>query len=427
MPIDLRSLLVPVAAVAIGAPLTVAYAADQTVPGAGNATAAATAAGSPRVVQAERFLVAQAQRIRDRALRTQTLDILSSRVCIRHRIGRASAAAKDQVVQQLLDAGLVTADAAAAIPGGLRAGVFPPVLQETSTCPQLPQPFRSAPGSVFGGHHSYPGGLPIHEANNDRADVALAETYRQSYGAPSETGEPRDPRDPRLFIDEDVIIAAPIWHDWAKAIVFQWNADGSEFAELSFGGNGTSDDFGRPGDSRTPGHHILGLAEAMVRELPPELVITQASAHAAPTLGLEYRVVNWLRAAAIIADLDPEAAGYLVRDASGRLRLPPLRQLGEVDLLAAGQTNLLAEYTIHNLSDGDVIYSAPAVAQVQVLLTGIAPRFGYDAADTARYNNKFRNVVLSQLSAERLLVLYSAGGLDAVEGEVKALRRRGVL
>lgn len=31
------------------------------------------------------------------------------------------------------------------------------------------------------------------------------------------------------------------------------------------------------------------------------------------------------------------------------------------------------------------------------------------------------------LSAERLLVLYSAGGLDAVEDEVKALRRRGVL
>jgi hypothetical protein len=424
MPIDLRSLLVPIAAIAVGAPFAVAHAADQTVPGAGNATAAATAAGSPRVVQAERFLVEQARRIRDRALRSQTLDILSSHPCVRHRIGLASAAAKDAVVQKLLAAGLVAADAAAAIPGGLRAGVFPAVLQESSACPQLPQPFRSAPGSVFGGHHSYPGGLPIHEANNDRADVALAETYRQSFGAPSEGGEARGQR---FFIDEDIIIAAPIWHDWAKAIVFQWNADGSEFAELSFGGNGLTDDFGRPGDSRTPGHHILGLAEAMVRELSPELVITQAAAHAAPTLGLEYQVVNWLRAAAIIANLDPEQAGYLVRDASGRLRLPPLRQLGEVDLLAAGQTNLLAEYTIHNLSDGDVIYSAPAVAQVAVLLAGIAPRFGYDAADTARYNNRFRNVVLSHLTAERLLVLYSAGGLDAVEDEVNALRRRGVL
>jgi hypothetical protein len=35
--------------------------------------------------------------------------------------------------------------------------------------------------------------------------------------------------------------------------------------------------------------------------------------------------------------------------------------------------------------------------------------------------------VLSHLSAERLLVLYSAGGLDAVRDEVEALRRRGIL
>lgn len=107
--------------------------------------------------------------------------------------------------------------------------------------------------------------------------------------------------------------------------------------------------------------------------------------------------------------------------------MPPLRQLGDVDLLAAGQTNLLAEYTIHNLSDSDNIYSAPAVAEVQVLLARIAPRFGFDPADPARYNNRFRNVVLSHLTAERLLVLYSAGGLDAVEDEALALRRAGVL
>ena len=62
-----------------------------------------------------------------------------------------------------------------------------------------------------------------------------------------------------------------------------------------------------------------------------------------------------------------------------------------------------------------------------MLLANIAPRFGVDPADTARYNHAFRNVVLSHLSGERLLVLYSAGGLDAVSDEVEALRRRGVL
>lgn len=400
------------------------YAADQTVPGAGNATAAATAAASPRVRDAERFLIEQARRIRDHAIRNATLDILEPRACVRHRVAAASPAAKDAVVQTLVAAGLVNPDDGAGFPGGLRAGIFPPVTGDGAPCPQLPQPFRSAPGSSFGGHHSYPGGLPIHEANNDRADVALAEQYRRSYGAPVEAG---DAIGDRFVIDDDVILAAPLWHDWAKAIVFQWNADGSEFAELNFGGNGKTDNFGQPGDSRTGAHHILGLAEAMVRGMPPALVITQASAHAAPTGGNEYKVVNWLRAAAIIAGIDPVAAGYLAPDAAGHLRLPALRQLGSVDLVAAGQLNLLAEYTIHNLSDGDFLYAGAAVAQVEVLLARLAPRFGFQPADTARYNQRFRNVALSQLSAERLLILYSAGGLDAVFDELVALRRRGVL
>lgn len=394
--------------------------ADQTVPGAGNATAAATAADSPRVAQAERFLIEQAQRVRDPAIRAATLDLLANpRVCIRHRIGLASADAKDAVVAKLLAAGLVSADDGASFPGGLRAGVFPPALAEGSACPQLPMPFRAAPGSSFGGHHSYPGGLPIHEANNDRASVALADQYRQSYGDADGHA--------RFAIDQDIILAAPLWHDWAKPLVFQWNADGSEFAELNFGGNGRTDNFGQPGDSRTGGHHILGVAEAMARGMPPALVIAQASAHSNPTLGNEFKVVNWLRTAAIIAGVDPVAAGYLAPDAAGNLRLPPLRQLGSVDLLAAGQTNLLAEYTIHNLSDADFTFSIPAVADVQVLLARLAPRFGFDPADTARYNNRFRNVVLSHTSAERLLVVYAAGGLDAVADEIEPLRHRGVL
>jgi hypothetical protein len=39
-------------------------------------------------------------------------------------------------------------------------------------------------------------------------------------------------------IDDDIIIAAPVWHDWAKTMVFQWNEDGTEFTALDIGGNG---------------------------------------------------------------------------------------------------------------------------------------------------------------------------------------------
>src|SRR5262249_53985188 len=148
-----------------------------------------------------------------------------------------------------------------------------------------------------------------------------------------------------------------------------------------------------PGDSRTGGHHMLSIAESMKRGMSPELVITQASAHSAPTSGNEYKVVNWLRAAAIIAQIDPVAKGYLSVDNQNHLRLPPFRQLGGgVDLNAQGQTNLLVEYALHNLSDADFNLSGPAVSEAEVVLAAIAGMFGYNPADATTYNTKFRNV-----------------------------------
>jgi len=112
-----------------------------------------------------------------------------------------------------------------------------------------------------------------------------------------------------------------------------------------------------------------------------------------------------------------------VIDAQGNPRLPALLALGEgVDLPAAGQTNLLVEYQIHNLSDADFANSIPAVTATQVLLRTLAPQFGYDPSDVASFNNKFRNVVYAFLSPERLSILYSNGGLSAVRREVSKLK-----
>jgi hypothetical protein len=172
----------------------------------------------------------------------------------------------------------------------------------------------------------------------------------------------------------------------------------------------------------------MSIAETMARGLPPLLVITQASAHSAPTLGNEFKVVNWLRAAAIMARIDPVAKGYLVQDGSGHLRLPPLAALGAgVNLPANGQTNLLIEYQIHNLSDADFVNAIPAVTEVQVILQQIAPSFGYNPSDVARYNNFFRNVVFSYLSPERLMMIYDKQGLEEVVEEVSKLRRLHVI
>ena len=163
----------------------------------------------------------------------------------------------------------------------------------------------------------------------------------------------------------------------------------------------------------------------MARGLAPLVVITQASAHAAPTLGNEFKVVNWLRTAAIIARVDPVKAGYLVTDAAGHLRLPALGTLGDVDLNALGQTNVLAEYTIHNLSDADFTFSIPAVGEASVLLAQLAPEFGYDPASGATLQHALPQPRRSSyLSGERLLdgcAAPRAGG--GARAELQALRQ----
>src|SRR5215470_10232246 len=307
--------------------------------GAGNGNAIALAKKSPAVQTAYSYLISQAQQLQDDNLRTQTLDAISNpTTCVKHR-ANLSPAQQQAILQQLLNAGLVDPNDNATFPGGLIAGVFPAIVNDGSACPQLPQAFFSAPGSVFSGHHSYPGGLPIHEANNDTSDQYLANQYRAMYGHSTFGFVALDPmvlnKPPKerstVFIDQDIIVGAPLWHDWAKSIVFQWNADGTEFPELNFGGNGVTDNNGGAGNSKTGGHHIISVAESMARGLSPAFVITQACAHSNPTSGNEYKVVNWLRAAAIMAQIDPVATGYLTKDAAGNFRLPALRKLGQIN------------------------------------------------------------------------------------------------
>jgi len=404
--------------------------------GAGNGNAIALAQKSPAVQTAYNYLIGQAQLIQDTNLRSQTLDAITNpATCVTHR-ANLSPAQQQAILNQLLAAGLVDPNDQNIFPGGLIAGVYPAIVNDGSACPQLPQTFFSAPGSVSGsGHHSYPGGLMIHEANNETSDNYLANQYRAMYGQvkggfvaldPKVLGKkPAEKSD--VFIDQDIIVGAPIWHDWGKSIVFQWNSDGSEFPELNFGGNGTTDNYGQPGNSKTGGHHIISIAEGMARGFSPAFVITQASAHSNPTSGNEYKVVNWVHAAAIMAQIDPVVAGYLIVDAKGNLRLPPLRKLGDIDFADQGQTNVLAEYTLHNLSDADFTYSGPAVVEVNIILQTLAPRYGYNPSNTSVYNNGYRNPVLSFSTAEHLLMLYSSQGLAGVQAELDKLKKDHII
>ncbi len=371
-----------------------ALAADQSKLGDGNARAVQIAAGSPIIQQARANLRSQLTRIQDGKLRTNTTSILvDPEVCVVSKSG-LTLLKKESILRKLLSEALL----APLIDERMMSGVFPPLRDETSDCPKPPQPYGSAPGSAFGGHHSHPGGLAVHAFFNLTNALSLAQGYRKVYG-------------PDVFISEDLMIAAPIWHDWAKTMVFQWNADGTEFAEYNFGGNGRTDAWGEPGDSRTGAHHILGLAEIMKRGLPAEFLVTVASAHAAPASGNEYKVVNWIRTAAVVAGVDAVSAGYLGKDPQGRLRLPAVRGWNE-----PGQ--LLVEYMLHNLSDADFVWTGPAASMVDQTLKKLAGKFGFDAGNVAQFNNEFRNPMLAHLTAERLLILQGNSGMEAVAAEV---------
>ena len=139
--------------------------------------------------------------------------------------------------------------------------------------------------------------------------------------------------------------------------------------------------------------------------------------------------MNWLRAAAILAQIDTLQAGYLTTDNKGNFRLPALRKLGDVDLPGntPTQVNLLTEYTLHNLSDADFTYSGPAVAEVEIALRQLAPQFGYDPTDVSRYNNSFRNPVFTFLTAKRLQIILGNAGLKGVKAQLDKLRSLGVI
>lgn len=422
-----------------------ASAADQTQLGAANGQAVLMSSKSPLVRSAFDLLRERLAQVHSKPIREAVSELLDEkRGCIQHR-AKLDAPAKADVIAELRRQELLTDADAARIDGGAMAGVFPPVLNDASACPHMPQAFFSAPGGATAGHHSEPGGLPVHEAFNDTSALGLAENYHMVYGTTGPNGLPvvakqaRDTDNAKarragnktkspFQIDADTVLAAPMWHDWGKTIVFQWNADGSEFTEMNFGGNGKTDDNGKPGDSRTGSHHILGLAEGMKRGLAPDFMVTVASAHSVPTLSNEYKVVNWLRTAAVIARIDPVAKGYLQLDAKGQLRLPAVRHLGEIDLTSAASTqpNMLVEYVLHNLSDADYAFTGAAASDVEMVLAKLAPEFGY-ATDAPDYRFKFRHPVLTYLSAERLFVIYSNAGVDAVRKEVMKLRKLAII
>jgi hypothetical protein len=231
------------------------------------------------------------------------------------------------------------------------SGIFPPGADGTRAV----QPFWSAPGSAYDSHHSYPGGLTVHELFNAR----MSEHFANSYDAEYFSGPDR--------LDRDLVIASAFYHDIMKTVVFQFNADGTIVSELEIAGTGA--------------HHCLSGAEAIARGHDARFVTILLSAHAAPSLGDQVKVAAWCKAAAMIAGVDPVAFGMLDRN-------------GNLATLAP------VEAFISNLSDHDYVLSVFAMQQIAPGLAALGP-----ADPVSPEGRWWRHGVLSNASA---IALYEA-------------------
>jgi len=278
-----------------------------------------------------------------------------------------------------------------------------------------------------------PAALPIHEAFNLSSAISLAENYRRTYGHSNQSGLPEvmqvgalapTPQSAEIMIDQDIIIAAPIWHDWAKTIVFQWTAGGSEFPELNFGGNGKTDSYGGAGDSKTGGHHLIGLAETIKRGLPPAFVVAQASAHGAPTGTQEYKVGNWIRSGVIIAQVASRRRRLF---GQGRSRFAfDFRRFA-----SWGVSRSRRRYPTSQICSSNMYCTIFRMPTTPIRGRRSQRRSYYcgswlsDMNDTAVFNTKFRNPVLSTFSAERLQIIYAGKGIAGFPASSKSSNAPG--
>ncbi len=334
----------------------------------GNAAAAALARSSPVALATYARVEALATSIAEAGLRDSVLELVrGGRPAYAQR--HPTPAARTAVRDALAAAGFVAADAPV-------RGVFPPDTEPGATT--VPQPFWAAPGSGDGSHHAYPGGLAMHESFNASVATAFAATYDAHYFG----GRPT--------VSRDTAIAAALYHDVMKTVVFAWRDDGTLLDELTIAGTG--------------GHHVLSGAEAIARGRDPRFVTTLLSAHAAPSLGDEVKVVAWCRAAAIVAGVDPVGYGLVRRNGA---------DFG----LAADPAPL--EAFVNHLSDHDYVVSVHAAHVVSARLQQRWARIPALAA-LAPTLAWYRAAILSRTTA---LALYDALARSGPGAFDAALRR----
>lgn len=172
-----------------------------------------------------------------------------------------------------------------------------------------PQTYLTVPSSHNDFYNAHPGGLALTVAYNIRMADAYTQNYRQVYGVP---------------INRDVSVAGLLVHEYPKVWLYQWQGDGTWLEEPR-----------TVYDDTWHAHCIYVTAELMHRRFDSRIVMAMAAAHqlsflnasmdgrrvVTNWLGLE-RVAHFIKAAAVMAQVDPVDYGLLERR-NGKAELAP--------------------------------------------------------------------------------------------------------
>lgn len=302
--------------------------------------AVAIAARSPAVKKSVATIETTIARL-PAEMQSQTRDgLLADASCIAYRKGETPESQR-AVIAALQSAGYVSDPAAAT------RSLYGYPVKADAACVRTSAPLLATPGCEEDCHHDWPGGLADHTAFNLHVAEDLVSRYGALTGAAYDTG---------------ALNAGVLWHDWAKRLMLHWSDNGIVSYESPIAG--------------TSGHHIIGVAEAMARGLPAREILVQVCAHQSPSNETDAKVIGWIKAAAIIARVDPVAKGYLKAGGAAFEVRPECR--------------------FNNMADGNWVYGVPAARHAKAMILRLAPEVGRKPDDRA-----FLEYALSYYGAER--------------------------
>jgi hypothetical protein len=257
-----------------------------------------------------------------------------------------------------------------------------------------PQTYLTAPSSHNAFYNAHPGGLAVTVAFNIRMADAYTQNYRQVYGVPA---------------NRDLPVASLLVHEYPKVWLYQWQDDGTWREEPR-----------TVYDDTWHAHCIYVTAELMYRRYDSRIVMAMAAAHQLSYLeasmdgrdvvcnwrGLE-RVAHFIKAAAVMAQVDPVDYGLLERQGDQMVLAP-----------------VPAEQWVTHLADMNWPYAMGAAhLHTWPMLQQIAGSdLGLSRKDLqGKPFNQLKNYVWSQLGQIGLYEILVREGYDAARNTIQRL------